>query len=539
MSKQKIWIWIGGLVLLCLAGLLAAVLGFLGLLPWQAGSVYQDPLRRYTIEIDPRWEQVAADGPYAQFHIPDPPLKVYILVIEAGTVDAAFSEAVAALGFDPRLLQGGSVAIFGDWQAYANEGPDGLNYGLAGQVVGANAYVLAAKAEKPGVGIENASLMRALTSFKIAGKQEVVIEDYAGVEAMVQAQVDRLAGSISVAVVDQGGVVYTYAYGQANPAAGIAADAQTIYRFGSMTKPFTATALMQLVEQGKVDLDAWPGEYVPEFPRHWDVTVRQLLNHSACLPDHQRLTDGLIAMQGETFDSLEAVFSDYVKAFPDLACAPGKEAQYSNPHYLALGRIIEEVSGQPYDTYVVDHILVPLHMESTHFQFITAGERYAKGQYPAARTDQLIAQLNAYRGPGQEALILHRGEAFTTLNDFRILPPWGGLLGPPADVAQFLRMHLNDGRVGNTQILQPETVAAMQAMQAADDGSPLGMGLSWWIGEDDYGTYYYHGGGGHTIETTMRFYPDLGLGVVVMSSVNGSQADKIAAVLVSAWAHEK
>jgi CubicO group peptidase (beta-lactamase class C family) len=100
-------------------------------------------------------------------------------------------------------------------------------------------------------------------------------------------------------------------------------------------------------------------------------------------------------------------------------------------------------------------------------------------------------------------------------------------------------MQMNGGRYGEIQILKPETVAAMQDMQTSTDGSALGFGLSWWIGEDDLGTYYYHDGGGHTIETTMRFYPDQDLGVVVMGSVNGCQAVRIAEGLVSAWMREK
>jgi CubicO group peptidase (beta-lactamase class C family) len=100
-------------------------------------------------------------------------------------------------------------------------------------------------------------------------------------------------------------------------------------------------------------------------------------------------------------------------------------------------------------------------------------------------------------------------------------------------------MFLNGGRYGDTQILKPETVDAMQEMQSAADGSPLGFGLSWMVGEDEFGDFIFHSGGGASIESTMRFYPDLDLGVVVMSSVNGSQVEKIAEALVSAWQHEK
>jgi CubicO group peptidase (beta-lactamase class C family) len=306
-----------------------------------------------------------------------------------------------------------------------------------------------------------------------------------------------------------------------------------------MTKPFTATALMQLVEQGKVDLDAWPGEYIPEFPKGWKVTVRQLLDHSACMPDEARLVDGLIAERGESFPSLEEIFTNYVKDDLDLTCEPGEVFNYANAHYLALARIIEEVSGESYETYVVDHILTPLAMDSTHFQLVEAPERYAKGQYPTAKIDSLVAQLNEYRGPGHEDLILDKGESFSSVDDFRPLAPWGGLLGTPSDLTHFLQMYLNEGRYGETQILRPETVAAMEKMQTSTDGSPLGLGLSWFIGKDDSGEFYQHTGGGATIETTMRFYPDLDLGVVVMGDVNGYGSEKIADGLASAWMNEK
>ena len=163
-----------------------------------------------------------------------------------------------------------------------------------------------------------------------------------------------------------------------------------------------------------------------------------------------------------------------------------------------------------------------------------------KSQYPTAQIDELVAELNEYRGPGQEALVLQKGEAFSTLDDYRILPPWGGLRGTPSDVTHFLQMYLNGGRYGDIQILKPETVAAMQEMQISTDGSPLGFGLSWWIGEDDFGEFIlsqWRRTAG--IETMMRFYPDLDLGVVVMANVTGYQPERIAEGLVSAWMNEK
>ena len=539
MNKRKVWLWIAGVAVLLIAGLTVGGLGILGLLPWQGGDLYEDPQGRFTMEIDPSWEQVETDGRYTQFKVANPPINMYLLVLKASTIEDSFSQAFSVVGFDPGLLTGGTSAIFGDWEAYTKDDAAVITYALASQIVGENAYVLMVKADKPGVSPQNAATMRVLNTLKIAGKEEIAIESYANLEALVRKQVDSLAGSVSVAVVHKGDIVYTYVYGDANPVEGIQADTQTIYRYGSMTKPFTATALMQLVEQGLVDLDAWLGKYVPEFPERWKVTVRQLLDHSACLPDEERLTTGLIARRGESFPPLKDIFSIYIKDDSEPTCEPGKVSQYANLHYLALARITEEVSGESYETYVVDHILTPLAMQSTGFQLVEPTKRYAKGQYPTAKIDELVAQLNEYRGPGQEDMILQKGESFSTIDDFRPLAPWGGLLGTPSDLTHFLQMHLKKGRYGDQQILKPELVAAMQEMQKSTDGSPLGFGLSWFIGKDDFGEFFQHTGGGATIETTMRSYPDLDLGVVVMGSVNGNGADRIADGLVSAWMHEK
>ena len=538
MNKRRLWFWMISGVVLLIGGIVGG-LGMLDRLPWQSGEFYEDPQGRFTMQVDRAWEQVETDGTHTEFKVTDPPMNMYLLVLQASTIDEAFSQTMQVLGFDPALLTGGGTTTFGDWEAYAQEDGAGLMYGLAGQIVGENAYVFMVKANEPGINADNPAVVRALTGVKIAGKEEIEIKSYADVEAVVREQVDSLAGSVSIAVVHKGEIVYTYAYGEANPVDGIAADTGTIYAFGSMTKPFTATALMQLVEQGKVDLDTWPGQYISEFPESWNVTVRQLLDHSACMPGSDRLTDGLIVKPEESFAPLEEIFTTYVKDYPDLVCEPGKVSNYSNPHFLALGRIIEEVSGEPFETYVVDHILTPLAMESTRFQLVEADERYAKEQFPAAQIDEFVAKINEYRGPGQEALVLQKGEAFATLDDYRILPPWGGLRGTPSDVTHFLQMHMNKGRYGDSQILKPETVAAMQEMQTSIDGSPLGFGLSWWIKEDEFGEFIGHNGSTAVAENVMHFYPDLDLGVVVMANIPGYHPGWIAEDLVSAWMNER
>jgi len=151
MNKRKVWLSIFGVVIFIIAGLFVGGLGLLGRLPWQSGDLYKDPQGQFTMKVDPTWEQVETDGSYTQFKLTDPPANIYLLVLDSGTVDDAFSKAFEILGFDHALLMGGGFASFDDWEAYTQTDASELTYGLAAQIVGEKAYVFIIKADQPGV----------------------------------------------------------------------------------------------------------------------------------------------------------------------------------------------------------------------------------------------------------------------------------------------------------------------------------------------------------------------------------------------------
>jgi len=302
-----------------------------------------------------------------------------------------------------------------------------------------------------------------------------------------------------------------------------------------MSKILTAVAVMQLVEQAKVDLDAWPGEYVPEFPETWNMRVRDLFTHSGCMIDHHSQGRGYITTGNAELPPLVDVSKAYVREFPDLACEPGLVTSYSNPHYLVLGRIVEEVSGQSFEDYVTAHLLIPLGLESATYRFDPADQRYARLHATNTETEQLIKDMNAYSPISDASLVVHIGDSHTTMTPFRVLAPWGGTYSTPTDVAAFLQMHLNGGRYGDAELLQPESVAAMQERLIALDGSDLGMGLGWWHGEDEFGPFVYHMGTVNVGEALMRVYPEQDVGVVVMGSVVDYRPDKILDGLMQAF----
>jgi CubicO group peptidase (beta-lactamase class C family) len=150
----------------------------------------------------------------------------------------------------------------------------------------------------------------------------------------------------AVAVVRDGNVVLMKAYGMADVEKGISNSPSTIFRLGSVTKSFTAIAVLQLVEDGKLRLEDPLSKYLEGFPRGDEIRISNLLSHTAGLPD----------------------FTPYeeLKKRP-LEFDPGSRINYSNSGYFVLGHIIEKVSGQPWDEYLRDHVFTPSGMKHSGY----------------------------------------------------------------------------------------------------------------------------------------------------------------------------
>jgi D-alanyl-D-alanine carboxypeptidase len=165
----------------------------------------------------------------------------------------------------------------------------------------------------------------------------------------------------AVEVVEHGRVVYQKAYGLRDLARRLPARVDTHYEIGSITKQFTAAAIVQLQEAGKLDIDAKLSTYLPDAPHAGEVTLRQLLTHTSGLPEY---LDGpnieQEAGQAASFDQLMARI-----AGKPLDFAPGSRWAYDNTGYILLGRVIEVVSHESYDHYLHAHLLGPAGMTHT------------------------------------------------------------------------------------------------------------------------------------------------------------------------------
>ncbi len=166
------------------------------------------------------------------------------------------------------------------------------------------------------------------------------------------------APGATIAIVQGGAIVYTRGYGLRDVANSLPSDAHTRYEIGSITKQFTAAAILQLKEAGKIDLDATVATHLPSISHAREITVRQLLTHTSGLQDYVNIPNfETLAGTPATFDQLMSRISK-----EPLAFTPGAQFAYSSTNYLMLGRIIELVSGQSWEAYVQQHLFAPAGM---------------------------------------------------------------------------------------------------------------------------------------------------------------------------------
>jgi CubicO group peptidase (beta-lactamase class C family) len=327
---------------------------------------------------------------------------------------------------------------------------------------------------------------------------------------------------LSVVVVKNGRIVYDEAFGYADGPKRQKAETDTVYHWWSMTKIPTAFAIMQLREQGKLALDDAVTKHLPWFDVVYPsnegsvITIQHLLQHTSGLPDTIPAMIGWVHYDDAPRNQTEIVKMRLPK-FNKLKFNPGQKAAYSNLNYMALGAIIESVSGQSYETYVAENILQPLGMSQTGFVYksLMAGHE-AAGTLPVIHyyTPLLPTLLEA-----NKLIRERRGKLLWLEKVYIDATPSTGLIGPSTDVARLMIAYLNRGSLDGKQILSPESVSLLT------ETSPInGHGIGWFVGESNNTMYLEHAGGGPGFATIMRLYPESKTGFAILA--NGTDLDR-------------
>jgi CubicO group peptidase (beta-lactamase class C family) len=340
-------------------------------------------------------------------------------------------------------------------------------------------------------------LLPALAQATDAGQQSGA-PDMAAIDRYVASQLDTIGiPGASLAIVHGDQVAHLQGFGRAD-SQGRAMTPQTPALIGSLTKSFTAVAIMQLVERGAVELDAPVQRYLPWFQvsdpdASAQITVRHLLTHTSGLSGRGE-TD-LMRDEDTRADAIERQVR--ALAAVELTQPVGSAWQYASMNYSILGLIIEAVSGQSYEAYVGQHILAPLGMRHSF-----ASPALASGADMAEGHQYWFGQARPSRLPFARGLL-----------------PSGYLVSSAEDMSRYLIAHLNGGRSGDAQILSPAGVAELHRPGFAIDAD-LGAGMGWGVARIDGVQMLQHSGNTNNFRSEMWLLPEAGWGVVLLMNAS-------------------
>ena len=347
------------------------------------------------------------------------------------------------------------------------------------------------------------SLAAVLTLSAIATAAHAVPVDPAKIDAAVQSAIAASgAPSAQVAVVQDGHIVFSKAYGYAQTTPAVPATTTTRYEIASVSKEFTAAAALLLVEDGKLSLDDHVSKWFPELTDADQITVRQLLTHTAGVSDFWAQDYVMLPMTKPI--APHDLMETWAKRPLDFT--PGQDWQYSNTGYVVAGQIIEKVSGRPLFDFVRDRILIPV---GIHDAIDTSAQHLA---VPDALGYERRA-LAANRPTDVDGAGWLYGSAFLGLT--------------AEDVARW------DISFLKKSLLKPESyvteVTTAKLVGGANNGKDTGYALGLDIGKSNGHATVSHSGEGAGYLSLNRIYPDDGLAIVVLTNtMSGGATNEIA-----------
>ncbi len=322
---------------------------------------------------------------------------------------------------------------------------------------------------------------------------------------------------LAIGVVKNGELVYAKGLGDTDVADGTPVTPQSLFGLASLSKMFTAAAIMQLVEQGLIDLDAPVTDYLPEFrlddPRYTAITVRQLLVHTSGLPWLPATTEVRSEEWGfHDPDTEEGALARMVAGLDGVALVAdpgGGQVMYSNTAFDVLGDIVATVSGQPYETYMQDNIFKPLGMESTTFVLDEADPALLATGY---QKDPESGDLSAWE--------------FFPYNPQH--SPSAGLISNVDDMSRWATALLNEGELDGARILEAGSVEEIWSPSSTMGWGGLlqDYGLGWILAEDAGHRLVWHVGGVPGFHSNLILAPEDGVAVVTMLNLNNYLQDE-------------
>ena len=310
---------------------------------------------------------------------------------------------------------------------------------------------------------------------------------------------------LSVAVVKKGKIIYTHSFGFKNLESKEPLTDDCLFRIASISKSFSATSIMQLIEQGKLDLRTDMSDLVgfkirnPKYPETV-ITLEMALSHLSSINDSQGYF---------TLDAINpAKNPNWASCYN--AYEPGKQYQYCNLNFNMVGTIIEKLSGERFDQYVKHHILDPLQLYGGYCIDSLDKSRFASIYEYNKDLAKFIPSPMAYAPRSAE--IANYTMGYST----PIFSPTGGMKITATDLAKYMIMHARQGKAAGVRIISKKSAKAMQTARSAEEGYGLAIMTTDKLIAGK--TLKGHTGSAYGLYSAMFFQPKEQFGIVVISN---------------------
>ena len=326
------------------------------------------------------------------------------------------------------------------------------------------------------------------------------------------------------ALINDGNVVYQKGYGFRDVEAALPCTPKTNISIASVTKSFTALAIMILAENGHLNVDDPVKTHIPEFniqPDKSQILIRHLLSHSSGIPSLASSEMEWSALTGASQTRFPLASHDSLVAYGSeandwLIASPGKEMRYCNYGFHLLGAIIERRSKMSYEDFVDNNILKPLQMDKSYFS--------------KTHFDTDLDSSSAY--------VLSKGERKKILMPFRAVTAAGGLFSNVHDLSRYIRMYLNGGQLENVRVVSQASLSQMTASHIALPKDGPWNQTSYCFGlmrtDDFFGqTVIEHGGGQPFATSYIAWIPESGKGVAFLQNGGGYSTWRFAQIALA------
>ena len=299
---------------------------------------------------------------------------------------------------------------------------------------------------------------------------------------------------LTAAVVLDGEVVYIGAFGVRRLGSGEALTPEHVFHFASVSKPFVATAIVQLVEQGRVSLDDAVTKYLPYFrlsdERFRDITIRQMLNHTSGMPDVEDY-------EWDRPQLDEGAAERYVRSIASerLLWAPGENWRYSNMAFDALGDVVAKVSGESFEAYVAANILEPLGMDRSSFIYPEIDETLMTSGHVGEPPE--VSGVYPYN---------RRHAPSSTLNS------------SVSQMTRWILVNLRRGELDGRRILRDASYDLLWTRTSETSRDGVQLGLGWFLGQREGQRTVFHSGGDTGFRSYILLLPEDAIGIVLASN---------------------